>query len=114
MKKILFTLAVIGVVLLTQSCDKGDSVVAEFEDMERQTIYDYIIENPNEYSKFLKILQAGDLDKTVSAYNPDGNNYTMFLPHNEAIDLFIDESERFSSIDELLNDKAYVQAMARY
>jgi uncharacterized surface protein with fasciclin (FAS1) repeats/uncharacterized protein YbcI len=114
MKKILFTLAVIGVVLLSQSCDEGGGVVAEFEDMERQTIYDYIVENPNEYSKFLRILEAGGLDKTVSAYNPNGDNYTMFLPHNEAIDLFIEESERFSSLDELLNDKAYVQAMSRY
>jgi uncharacterized protein YxeA len=77
MKKILFTLAVIGVVLLSQSCDESGGVVAEFEDMERQTIYDYIIEN-KEYSKFLQILEAGGLDKTLSAYNHDGKKNTMF------------------------------------
>jgi len=95
------------------SCDKTDPV-AEFEDLERQTIYDFIVEKADTFSMFLKILEAGKLDKTLSAYNPDGNDYTLFLPTNEAIEAFIRESGKFASFDDLLKDATYTAAMARY
>jgi uncharacterized surface protein with fasciclin (FAS1) repeats len=87
---------------------------AGFEDMEKLSIYDYIAENDSLYSKFKQILIAGGLEKTMGAYNPNGNEYTLFLPTNDAIDEFISQNDRFSTFDDLLQDKGYVSAMARY
>ncbi len=87
---------------------------AGFEDLLDLTIYDYIIENEEEYSSFLAILEEGEIDKTLSAYNPDGVGYTLFLPDNDAIDRFIQESDLYASLQEMLNDKEYVRALSRY
>jgi uncharacterized surface protein with fasciclin (FAS1) repeats len=95
------------------SC-KPDEPVVDFEDLIRITVYDYIDENDSLFSKFKEILIAGELDKTMGAYNPNGNNYTMFLPTNDAIDAFIARSSIYNSFESLLNDKNYVKAMARY
>ncbi len=84
-----------------------------FEDQDKMTILDYILSDDN-FSDFAKILVAGKLDITLSAYNPDGLGYTLFLPDNEAIAKFIDASEEFSTFDELLQDSAYVYAFSRY
>lgn len=87
---------------------------AGFKDQEQMTIYDYIVENEENYSSFLNILKNSGIDKTLSAYNPDGNGYTLFLPGNEAIDMFINENSQFSSLNDLLNDLEYVSTLSRY
>lgn len=108
-------LIVIAVVLLGfTSCDPDEPTEANFKDLITETAYDYIVKNDSLYSKFLAILEAGSLDKTMSAYNPNGNGYTLFLPTNEAIDQFIAEHDQYSSFDQLLADKVYVSAMARF
>jgi uncharacterized surface protein with fasciclin (FAS1) repeats len=99
---------------LFQACPVSIPPEAGFEDMERLTVYDYIVENDSLYSKFRQILEKGGIGATMDAYNPNGNDYTLFLPTNAAIDEFISNSGRFSSFDDLLNDKAYVAIMARY
>lgn len=96
-----------------QACDPQD-VDAGFEDLLEQTIYDYIVENDSAYSSFLSILEAAEIDKTLSAYNPDGIGYTCFLPDNDAIDDFIDRSERYNSLEELTDDTEFVRAFGRY
>lgn len=113
MKRLVHLILFSLVLLCYQSCDKADPV-AQFEDLERQTIYDYIVENQDQFSMFLKILEVGQLDKTMSAYNPDGNDYTLFLPTNSAIEAFIREENRYASFDELIADQDFVAAMARY
>ncbi|KPK84384.1 MAG: hypothetical protein AMS27_10070 [Bacteroides sp. SM23_62_1] len=85
-----------------------------FEDTEQMTILDYIAENEEDYSSFMQILKAGGIDRTMSAYNPDGLGYTLFLPDNNAIDRFIEQSNRFSSLNDLLNDLDYVYELSRY
>jgi len=114
MKRIIYLFTIAVMALSLQSCDPDEPIKASFEDMIDQTVYDYIADNDSLYSKFLSILKAGNLDKTMSAYNPNGNGYTMFLPTNAAIDQFIEESPRFSTFEELLADKEYVAAMARF
>jgi len=94
------------------SC-REEPVEAGFEDQEKWTIYDYMVQNEDQYSSFLQILEKGGLDRTMSAYNPNGVGYTLFLPSNEAVDRFIAESE-YSSLDDLLNDTEYVAAISRY
>ena len=95
------------------SCN-DEPVDSNFEDMIEFTIYDYIVDHEEQFSSFLSILEAGGIDKTLSAYNPDGLGYTAFVPHNEAIEEFIQESDQFSSLDGLLADQQYVSAFSRY
>jgi uncharacterized surface protein with fasciclin (FAS1) repeats len=113
MKKIPVILSLIIVLFAGFSC-KDEPVAAGFEDQEQMTIYDYIKANPDQYSDFMKILEKGGIDKTLSAYNPHGVGYTLFLPDNDAIEQFIEESDQFSSLDDLLNDAEYVNILSRY
>ena len=96
-----------------RSCDPKE-VEAGFEDLIGKSIFDYLVENDSSYSSFLSILEAGGIDKTMSAYNPDGYGYTLFLPDNQAIHEFILKTDRFASLDDLLADSEFVQAFSRY
>lgn len=113
MKKISIILGLMVVLFMQYSCEKAP-VSAGFEDMQQFTIYDYLIQNEKDYSSFLSILKAGGLDKTLSAYNPNGINYTLFVPDNKAVDQFIKDNGQFTSLDAILSNKAYVEALARY
>ncbi len=95
------------------SC-KRDRIEAGFEDMINMTIYDYIVENKDQFSSFLAILEKGGVDKTLSAYNPNGVDYTLFLPTNAAIDKFIKEQPRYNSLNDLLNDKEYARTLSLF
>lgn len=108
---LLFSLFV-GLSLLF-SCERKP-IEAGFEDMINMTIYDYIVENKEQYSSFLSILEKGGLDKTLSAYNPNGIDYTLFLPTNAAIDKFIQQNNSFNSLNDLLNNVEYAKAFSRY
>lgn len=112
MKKIIYGVALFSVVVLF-SCKEPERV-AGFEDAQQYTIYDYVVEKGDTCSYFLDILKAGGLDRTLSAYNPDGTGYTLFLPTNEAIDKFIQATEGISSINDIVNNPDYSAAFARY
>ena len=118
MKRFLIILSLLVVVLLQSSCQKKDAIDPGFKDIKRSTIYDYLLENEKDYSSFLKILQASGLDKTLSAYNPGGKtggvDYTLFLPDNNAVEEFIQENGQYSSLEEILNDQAFVEILAKY
>ena len=99
--------------IFSQSCKKKE-VVANFEDMDQLTIYNYIVDSSDKYSSFLKILEVAGIDKTLSAYNPDADGYTLFLPDNKAVDEFISQNAQFSSLQDMLKDVAYTTALAKY
>jgi len=113
MKKIFYILSLIAVVAGFNSCKEPERI-AGFEDAEQMSIYDYIVENKEKYSDFLAIIEVGGIDKTLSAYNPDGNDYTLFLPSNKAIDNFIKNTEGISSVKDILINKEYAAAFARF
>jgi uncharacterized surface protein with fasciclin (FAS1) repeats len=113
MKKILHIAGLLIFIMSHFSCVKTE-IEANFEDQEKMTIYDYMITNKEEYSSFLSILKAARIDKTLSAYNPEGIGYTLFLPTNSAVDKFIEESDKYATLNDLLNDSAYVSAFGRY
>jgi len=113
MKKALIILITSIILIGNYSC-KEEAVEAGFEDQIDMTIYDYIVENEAEFSSFLSILERGEIDKTLSAYNPNGIGYTLFLPDNPAIDRFIEESSLFSSLEDLLENTEYVRTFSRY
>ena len=113
MKKIFYIINLIAVVIAFNSCKEPERI-AGFEDAEQYSIYNYIVENKEEFSDFLAILEAGGVDKTLSAYNPNGSGYTLFLPGNKAIDNFIKNTEGISSINDILNNPDYAAAFSRY
>jgi len=113
MKRILIILSVFIALSVQYSCTKT-AVVAEFKDMRKYTAYDYLVANKADFSSFIEIIKAAELDKALSAYNPDGTDYTLFAPNNTAVDDFIKGSGKYSSLDDLLKDKAYVSSLARY
>ncbi len=102
-----------ALLLCMDACDET-VVEAGFEDLLDLTIYDFVSENDSAFSSFMAVLEAGGIDKTLSAYNPEGAGYTLFLPDNEAMDQFIQESDEFNSLDEMLQDPEYVRAFSRY
>ncbi len=115
MKKSILIFGVLTVLLWHHSCKPEEFVEPGFEDMIQMSIYDYIVDSTdNRCSSFLQILEMGGIDKTISAYNPDGEGYTLFLPDNDAIDRFIDQSNQFNSLNEILNDKAFSRIFSRY
>ena len=114
MKRIFIIISLLVVLLMQYSCKKSEVPQAGFKDVLQFSIYDYLVTNEKDYSSFLSILKAGGLDKTLSAYNPNGINYTLFVPTNKAVDDFIKEGGQYASLDALLNDKAYAEALARY
>jgi uncharacterized surface protein with fasciclin (FAS1) repeats len=95
------------------SCAKQE-IVSNFEDQDKMTIYDYIQLNKEKYSSFLSILEAGKIAKTLSAYNPKGRGYTLFLPDNESIEKFIKEGGVYSSLENMLADTVYTSILSRY
>ncbi|MBN2813393.1 MAG: fasciclin domain-containing protein [Bacteroidales bacterium] len=114
MKKITAIVSLLAVVLGFYSCIEEKELDISFKDVEKYSIYDYIVQHKEQYSSFLSILEAGNLDQTLSAYNPEGEGYTLFLPDNAAIDAFIAQSETYASLNDLLNDEVYVWAFCRY
>jgi uncharacterized surface protein with fasciclin (FAS1) repeats len=113
MKKVIYIIYLIAVVFAFNSCKQPDRI-AGFEDALNMTIYDYIVANKEEYSDFLAILEVAGIDKTLSAYNPNGDNYTLFLPSNKAIDSFIKNTEGISSVNDILKNPSYASAFARF
>ena len=113
MKRILIISSLIVALLAQYSCSKTTGI-PEFKDVQKLSIYDYLAANKDEFSSFIQIVQVGGLESTLSAYNPNGNNYTLFAPNNQAVDNFIKQSGEYASLDDLLKDVSFVQALARY
>ena len=119
MKRISIIFSLVVFLSTQYSCTKPSVVESGFKDQLKFSIYDYLVSNEEEYSSFLKILQVGGLDKTLSGYNPGGKtggvNYTLFLPDNNAVDDFINSSNgAYASLEDLLQDIAYCEALASY
>lgn len=113
MKRILTILSLFIALSMQYSCTKT-VVESGFKDMVKYTVYDYLVAHEDTFSNFIQIIKAADLEETLSAYNPNGADYTLFAPDNNAVDNFIAASSQYSTLDDLLNDKAYVSALARY
>lgn len=50
----------------------------------------------------------------LCGYNPYGEGYTLFLPTDEAVDQFIQQSQDYTSFEELMLDTGFVHALTRY
>lgn len=117
MKRLYIILSLFGVLLMYSSCKKTPVSDTGFKDQISITIYDYLVENPNEFSSFLQMLKVAELDKTLSAYNPNSKKsteYTLFVPDNKAVDRYLKENGKYSTLDDLLKDVAFVKVLVRY
>lgn len=98
---------------ITTSCE-SDSNTSDWVDDGSLTISQYLEKNQNEYSKFYRLLVDGKMLSTLYAYNPYGDDYTLFLPTDEAIDRIIRQDQKYGSFEELLKDTSYVNFLVRY
>src|SRR4030042_3630532 len=97
---------------LLLSFDRNDNKI--FYQEKLLDIAGFIEENEDQYSRFYDIMTVGKLTDPLSAYNPFGNGFTLFLPTNEAFDKYIQNSNRYSSFNELLQDIDFVRVLGRY
>ena len=80
-----------------------------------QTIGEYLkTNNKEENSKFYRLLIEGKMLSSLSAYNPYGEGYTLFLPTDEAVDRFIQQSPNYENFEELLQDTSFIYMLTRY
>ena len=108
-----FLVAGIGIILFVSSCN-SDPYGTHWTEDDMLTICQFLDENEDEYSKFRRILFQGMMLDALCAYNPYGEDYTLFLPTNEAIDNFIEQSPQYRSFDELLEDQGFINNLTRY
>jgi len=107
--KILFAVSLPALFL---SCEE---IPSKFETEDNLVpIMEYLYQYPERFSEFARIAETGEVKDALSAYNPNGNNYTLFIPDNEAFARFLSESDTYSDLDELLQDQSFVRSLARY
>jgi uncharacterized surface protein with fasciclin (FAS1) repeats len=78
------------------------------------TICQYLILNQEEFSLAYRLLAEGKMLNTLCAYNPYGEDYTLFLPTNEAIERFIQQNHKYANFEELILDTSFVNSLVRY
>ncbi len=103
---------VLFLVLIT-SCLK-DPDESNWVDSDNLTISQFLDKNKNEYSKFYRLLTEGKLLSTLYAYNPNGDDYTLFLPTNEAIGRFIESNPNYENFEALVKDTSFIRKLTRY
>ena len=99
--------------MIFSHCEEELPIVS-FYDEEDESIMEYLSLHEEEYSNFIQILEESKLDRTMTAQNPHGSKYTLFLPGNDAFDRFFETNDNFDNLEQLLSDTLYVNAMARY
>lgn len=78
------------------------------------SVGDYVEMNKETYSKFYRIMVQGETIGAVSAHNPRGNGYTLFLPTDEAIDQYVQQNDSFADFEELMQDTVLVRFLSRH
>jgi uncharacterized surface protein with fasciclin (FAS1) repeats len=100
-------------VVFLSSC-KTEPIDSKWNKEESLSISQFLDKNRDEYSKFYRLLAEGKMLNTLYAYNPYGDDYTLLLPTNEAVDDFIRQHQDYESFEELLSDTGFVKKFTRY
>jgi hypothetical protein len=87
---------------------------SDWVDEDSLTIGQYLEKNKKEYSKFYRILVQGKMLVPLYAYNPYGDDYTLVLPTDEAIDHFIQQNQDYGNFEEFLKDTGFINVLTRY
>jgi uncharacterized surface protein with fasciclin (FAS1) repeats len=96
-----------------RSCESDPHDAYWFEE-ETFTIGEYLKVNQEEYSKFYRLLVEGEMLSPLYGYNPYGEDYTLFLPSDAAVDHFIEQSQDYVNFEDLLLDTGYIRVLTRY
>jgi uncharacterized surface protein with fasciclin (FAS1) repeats len=99
--------------VLVSACE-SDPYGSNWVNEDSFSISQYLDKNRDEYSKFYKLMAEGKMLNTLYAYNPYGNDYTLFLPANEAIDQFIQQNQSYGNFEELVTDTGFIKILTRY
>lgn len=110
------------VMLLISGCDNyfDDFIISDkvenagFFDEDVISIAKFIHENQQSYSKFDTLLKITNIDKALNSYNPYGNNFTLFLPTNEAFNVYIANHSDYNDFNDLLQDSGFAVTLVRY
>jgi len=78
------------------------------------TIADYLEVQKDSLPTFYTLLDELGFLSSLSAYNPNGNNYTLFLPSEDAFADFFSNNPEYSTLDKLLADNDYASTLALY
>ncbi len=114
MKAFIYIFIGISALFLTACNDGSIEGEGRFEDMRGKSIYGYLTDNKEEYSKFIEIVEKSGLKSSLSAYNPYENGYTLFLPTNKAIDNYLANSTRFKTLEQLTGDLEFAKTLCEY
>ena len=95
------------------ACDSKQSP-NPWQDENTLTISQYLSQHQDEYPKAYRLLVQAKLLTTLYAYNPYGDNYTLFLPSDGAIDRLIEQNEQYQDFEELAKDTTYIKMLMRY
>ncbi len=95
------------------SCEP-DSGNSSFVDEDLTTISHYIEDHQVEYSSFWELLISTEMKGALTAYNPNGNGYTLFMPNNHAFEKYITENDQYTSFKALLDDRNFSRLLIRY
>ena len=113
--KIFYVVSLFGLLVLMSGCkNSADETIIGFSDENTFSLSTYIENNKDTYSKFWQIIEKTNLYSTLNAYNPKGNGFTLFLPTDNAFDNYIQESDKYGSFDDLLNDSDFLNILIRY
>ena len=110
MIRLWFLIVVLSLVIL--SCNRESERIFFEEDLVE--IADFIVDNKDTYSRFYDIMVTGEMTDPLNAFNPFGEGFTLFLPTDEAFDRFIQNSSKYSSFNDLLDDIDFVRELGRY
>lgn len=114
MNNIIGCLFLVSVFVFNACNESADEIF--FTGNEYENILQYIEKGGDEYSMFKKLVETGLVNDALSSYNNHlgGDNYTLFLPTNNAVDLFIQENNDYSSFEDLIKDTSYVKVLVMY
>ncbi len=114
--KTVTTRFVVQLIILSALISSCESVQNESNWVKENSlsISQYVEKNREEYSKFHKLMAESKMLNTLYAYNPYGNDYTLFLPTNEALDNFILQNQKYASFEELIRDTSFIKIFVRY
>ncbi len=95
------------------SCE-ADPYGSHWQGPDNLTICQYLEKNKEEYSKSYQLLVESKMLNPLCGYNPYGEDYTLFLPTDEAINHFVQQNENYESFDEMLLDTGFINTLTRY
>lgn len=98
---------------LVSSCIE-DHYDEGFYPVENQSIAAFLEGSQDSLQHFYTLVSEMDFLMSLTAYNPSGDGYTLFLPSDDAFDRFFSESSDYSSMEDLLADPQTAASFALY